>query len=235
MPVSEAKGISASYIDSIGWITTGTEGRQDIQGCLDAGETLRVRLPGAAGLSGGTPAVKGYLRQPIATKLKGGVRVVFLLKYKCATIIIVILVLSALILVPALVLYASRTGCGKPDECQAISRTTLGVLSTQTGEISIPGNAGIIKIIASIIDHPTLQTDGAIIESGPAEQLSFSYAFTIDPAINQGSFEITFEEPVCVGEEGAQMRMRAFSFNIADPIAYIMTLTVVYCPDHCSE
>jgi|LFRM01.1.fsa_nt_gb hypothetical protein len=127
-------------------------------------------------------------------------------------------------------------GCKKTSknlcECKAISDSGLAIVSDETGRVSIPPNAGITKILASVIDSDELPVDGGIIQGG-INQLEFIHVFGVNPVTRQGEIEINFEQPLCVGEEGTKFLLRAFRLDGGDPIAALMTITVVYCPDFC--
>ncbi|MHC1684025.1 MAG: hypothetical protein AB6733_13895 [Clostridiaceae bacterium] len=112
--------------------------------------------------------------------------------------------------------------------CAAQSAATF-VTNQNLVTLTIPANAGITKIYASIT-----QTQAGPIDTGQVgitlgSNRIFLQQFSKDPETSTGQYETTLVQPLCVGPGEALVYLSTVQ------TAFMLTLTVVYCPDYCKD
>lgn len=153
----------------------------------------------------------------------------------CICCICAAILLSGIIVAAAIMCSGSGEGNVTPSDkilCAAKSVTDSNSDVT-TLSVDIPPNAGITKIYASITQNAGTPIDGGsiVILEGPA---IFAFAFDKDPQATRGKYETTLVQPLCTGPEGAVILLSSSNSNVLVPAAGLV-LTVVYCPDYCTE
>lgn len=140
-------------------------------------------------------------------------------------IILAVAVLLACIMIVVCTSLAGGNECVGLCPAQSISQS-LG--SGDLIEFNIPPNAGITKIYASF-----LQPETDIIFGGHimilSSVLEYDHFFSKSPLEQIGSFDTTFVQPLCIGEEGATL-----FFTPVPRVDASLSITVVYCPDFCT-
>lgn len=143
------------------------------------------------------------------------------------------IVIAVLIAISMLLISSCQNKCKKTCECKAEMQSVLSIFNGEPAFITVPANSGIVKIVASVVDSVANPAYAAVIVGDNG--IDFEHAFKVNSIEREGTFEITFDKPVCVGEQGALFRIVAVNADntVATPV--YMCLTIVYCPDFCLE
>lgn len=144
------------------------------------------------------------------------------------------LVIAVFIAFSMLLISSCQNKCKKPCECKAEVQSVFSIFDGEPSSfITVPANAGILQIVASVVDSVANPAYAAVI-TGDAG-IDYQHAFKVSSVNREGNYEITFAKPVCVGEEDATFRIIAVNSDntVATPV--YLSLTIVYCPDFCLE
>lgn len=110
--------------------------------------------------------------------------------------------------------------------------------NTESFGIDIPPNAAITKIYVSVRRQPsdtTLSSATITIIENVTFNLLFISHFNIDENDMVWSYESALLHPLCVGPDGAVIRVTSVDDNYFLTISDRIAITVVYCPDYCIE
>ncbi|NLN63909.1 MAG: hypothetical protein GX144_00580 [Clostridiaceae bacterium] len=103
--------------------------------------------------------------------------------------------------------------------------------------VAIPPNAAITKIYVSVRRPPadmTINNATILISENVTVNTLFVLNFNIDENDMVGSYETTLLHPLCIGPNGANIRVISLSDN-TPVISDFIAITVVYCADYCIE
>lgn len=102
--------------------------------------------------------------------------------------------------------------------------------------VDIPPGAAITKIYASMkqsTDAPINNAFISINDNVTNDEL-FTIAINKNPNDVVGLFETTLVQPFCIGENGAKITILPLNLNTS-VVAESLDITVIYCPDYCTE
>lgn len=163
---------------------------------------------------------------------------------KCTPCLIISLLVSAIIVIIVLTgVIGSMTGGDLTVDLQprvfCASETRADIDGdTEQLSIDIPPNAAITKIYASVRRQPSdtaLNNVTIAINENVTLDLLFITNFNVDEDDMIGSYESTLLHPLCVGPNGATIRVTSLDDNYFLTISDRIAATVVYCPDYCVE
>jgi hypothetical protein len=117
---------------------------------------------------------------------------------------------------------------------------TVADIDSDTDQLSIdiPPNAAITKIYVSVRRQPSdtaLNNVTIAINENVTLDLLFITHFNVDEDDMIGSYESTLLHPLCVGPNGATIRVTSLDDNYFVTASDRIAITIVYCPDYCIE
>lgn len=102
--------------------------------------------------------------------------------------------------------------------------------------VDIPPGAAITKIYASMKQSSDALINNAFISinDNVTNDELFTIAINKDPNDVVGLFETTLVQPLCIGVNGARITILPLNLNTS-VVAESLDITVIYCPDYCTE
>lgn len=160
---------------------------------------------------------------------------------QCLIISLLVAVLTGIIILAGVI--GSITGGDLTVDLQPrvfCASETVADIDSDTDQLSIdiPPNAAITKIYVSVRRQPSdtaLNNVTIAINENVTLDLLFISHFNVDEDDMIGSYESTLLHPLCVGPNGATIRVTSLDDNYFVTISNRISITVVYCPDYCIE